>query len=269
MNKALLRKWAWRFGEEDNSAWKNVISLKYGTEEGGWFPRTPKGNAGVGLWKGINAEAAKLKQDLVFELGEGKRIGFWEDVWCGEVSLCASFLTLCNIARTKGAKVAKVWESSGEDGAWNMRFSRAFNEWELDQVQNFIMLTNNKLIILRKKDRIVWKGNKNGQFSMKVYCSQLEVRPPLQAPTNIIWSPYVPTKVGFFAWKAWWGKVLTMQQLKKRGYQLASRCPFCRKEEEGLDHILIHCPSIWDLWVNLISVLGVSWFCPYAVKDLI
>ena len=35
MNKALLSKWAWRFGEEDNSAWKNVISLKYGTEEGG------------------------------------------------------------------------------------------------------------------------------------------------------------------------------------------------------------------------------------------
>ena len=52
-------------------------------------------------------------------------------------------------------------------------------------------------------------------------------------------------------------------------YQLASRCPFCREEEEGLDHILIHCPPIWDLWVNLISVLGVSWSDPFAVKDLI
>ena len=59
-----------------------------------------------------------------------------------------------------------------------------------------------------------------------------------------------------------------MQQLKKRGYQLASRYPFCRKEEE-LDHILIYCPSIWDLWVNLISMLGVYWSCPYVVKDLI
>ena len=67
MNKALLSKWAWRFGEEDdNSAWKNVISLKYGIEEGGWCPRTPRGNAGLGLWKGINAEVAKLKQDYVF-----------------------------------------------------------------------------------------------------------------------------------------------------------------------------------------------------------
>ena len=162
-----------------------------------------------------------------------------------------------------------MWESSGEDGAWNPRFSRAFYDWELEQVQNFIWLTNNKLVIPRKKERIVWKGNKNGQFSMKVHCSLLEVGPPLKAPTNIIWNPYVPTKVGLFAWEAWWDKILTMQQLKKRGYQLANRCPFYRKEEEMLDHILIPCPSIWDLWINLISVLRICWSCPYAEKYLI
>ena len=93
------------------------------------------------MWKGINAEAAKLKQDYVFELGEGKRIRFWEDV------LCASFPTLYNIASTKGAKVVDVWESLGEIGAWNPRFSRAFNDWEIEQVQIFIGLTSNKLII--------------------------------------------------------------------------------------------------------------------------
>ena len=53
-------------------------------------------------------------------------------------------------------------ESSGENGGWNPRFSRAFNHWELEQVQNFIGLSNNKLIIPLKKDKIVWKGNKNG-----------------------------------------------------------------------------------------------------------
>ena len=139
----------------------------------------------------------------------------------------------------------------------------------MEQVQIFIGLTSNKLIIPRQNDRIVWKGNKNGQFSVKGYCSLMEGGPSRKASTNIIWNPYVPTKVSFFAWEARWGKVLTTQQLKKRGYQLARRCPFCREEEEGLDHILIHCPLIWDLWVNLILVLGVSWSCPFAVKDLI
>ena len=34
-----------------NTVWKIVISLKYGTEEGGWFPKPPRGNAGKDLWK--------------------------------------------------------------------------------------------------------------------------------------------------------------------------------------------------------------------------
>ena len=34
-NRALLRKWSQRFVMEDNSKWRNVINLKYGSEEGG------------------------------------------------------------------------------------------------------------------------------------------------------------------------------------------------------------------------------------------
>ena len=37
LNKALLGKWVWRFAVEDNPTWKNVITLKYHIEEGGWF----------------------------------------------------------------------------------------------------------------------------------------------------------------------------------------------------------------------------------------
>ena len=52
-NKALLGKWNWRFAMEENSVWRNIISLKYGMEEGGWFSNTPRGSYGVGLWKDI------------------------------------------------------------------------------------------------------------------------------------------------------------------------------------------------------------------------
>ena len=37
--------------------------------------------------------------------------------------------------------------------------------------------------------------------------------------------------------KVWWGKILTMDQLKKRGFSLASRCVFCGKDEESLEHL--------------------------------
>ena len=55
-NKALLGKWNWRFAMEENAVWRNIISLKYGMEEGGWFSNAPRGSYGVGLWKDIDKE---------------------------------------------------------------------------------------------------------------------------------------------------------------------------------------------------------------------
>ena len=63
--------------------------------------------------------------------------------------------------------------------------------------------------------------------------------------------------------------MLTMNQLKRRGHHLASRCPFCRKNEKELEHLLVHCPKIWGLWGALTSVPRVAWVCPQSVKDLI
>ena len=73
-------------------------------------------------------------------------------------------------------------------------------------------------------------------------------------PVKMIWNPITPTKVGFFVWEVWWGKILTMDQLKKRDFSLANRCPFCGQTEEVLEHLFIHCPQIWDLWITLFSL---------------
>ena len=63
-------------------------------------------------------------------------------------------------------------------------------------------------------------------------------------PIKMLCNPIVPIKVGFFGWEVWWGKILTMDQLKKRGFSLASRFPLCGKAEETLEHLLIHCPKV-------------------------
>ena len=40
------------------------------------------------------------------------------------------------------------------------------------------------------------------------------------------------------------GEKCVTEHLKKRGFQLVSRCPLCGKAEDELNHILIHCPSV-------------------------
>ena len=88
-------------------------------------------------------------------------IRFWEDTWWGELPLCVTFPTLYNIAGTRKATVEEVWDLSNFYGAWNLRFLRPFNDWEMKHVQNFVRLLNNWHTFPRK-DKLVWKGNKNG-----------------------------------------------------------------------------------------------------------
>ena len=62
------------------------------------------------------------------------------------------------------------------------------------------------------------KRKKNGSFSVKTCFDLLEGGSQQLVPIKMLWNPIVPTKVRFFAWEVWWGKILTMDQLKKRGF---------------------------------------------------
>ena len=71
-----------------------------------------------------------------------------------------------------------------------------------------------------------------------------------------------------FTWKVWWGKVLTVDQLKRRGFQLTNRYPMCKAEEQNLDHLFLYCSSIWGFWDHFTALSGVDWVCPLQIKDL-
>ena len=88
----------------------------------------------------------------------------------------------------------------------------------------------------------------------------------MQFPRNLIWNSCIPTKVSFFAWEAWWGKVLTMDRLKKRDIYLASRCPLCEREE-SLDHLLLHCTKTHELWTVVFAIFGVNWVVPSSIRE--
>ena len=62
-----------------------------------------------------------------------------------------SFPSLYLLVESKGAMVAKVWDTIRGEGAWNPKFLKPFNDWEMDTVQHLI---NNKKVSLMEKDRL-------------------------------------------------------------------------------------------------------------------
>ena len=79
--------------------------------------------------------------------------------------------------------------------------------------------------------------------------------------------PCVPTKMGFFAWEALWGKVLTPYQLKRRGWNIANRSFLYCAEEETINHILIHCSKVRVLWDLVFALFDAKWVLSLSTRD--
>ncbi|RVW92453.1 hypothetical protein CK203_042697 [Vitis vinifera] len=136
------------------------------------------------------------------EVREGYGVGFWKEIRKEAVS--------------QDAWVADCWDSVRDVGGWIPCFSRPFNDWEVETVERLLSTLKGKRLVAGLEDRVLWKASKNGIFSVKSLYNTLESSRAVPFPGSIIWSPCVPTKVGFFAWEASWGKVLTQDQLKRR-----------------------------------------------------
>ena len=94
----------------------------------------------------------------------------------------------------------------------------------MDEVENLFLCLSGKRVIVDEEDRVSWVESKDGNFSVKSLYKAFELDSTRCFPMKIIWNSSVQPKVSLFAWEASWGKVLTLNQVQKRGCALANRC---------------------------------------------
>ncbi|XP_042986159.1 uncharacterized protein LOC122314694 [Carya illinoinensis] len=87
-------------------------------------------------------------------------------------------------------------------------------------------------------------------------------------PWKNIWKVKVPFKVAFFCWVVSLGKVLTTENLRRRGMYIANCCVMCKKDGESVNHLSLHCEAIY-LWKEVLNRTGFLWVMPKEVVDLL
>ena len=125
-------------------------------------------------------------------------------------------------------------------------------------VGNLLLVLRGHMITL-EEDSVFWKEGRNGQFRVKKAYNLLVNPMAAIFPKSNIWVDRVPTKIAFFAWKAAWGKMLALDRLQKRGWQLPNCCFLCGCKEETVNHILIHCTVARVLWDIVLGLFGTQW----------
>ena len=87
-------------------------------------------------------------------------------------------------------------------GGWSPTFLRALNDWEMEEVERFLLILSRRKIGNLQGDKLFLKNAKSEGFIVKVMYRVLDRSPFLPFPHWSIWNLIVPPKMGFFAWEA-------------------------------------------------------------------
>jgi len=78
-------------------------------------------------------------------------------------------------------------------------------------------------------------------------------------PWKSIWKVKVPSRVAFFVWTTTLGKILILDNLRKKTIIVMEWCYMCKTCGESIDHLLLQCMVATELWNTILQLFGVVW----------
>jgi len=218
--------------------WRDLQKVCTEGEGGGWF-----------------------HNQLVWKVGGGEKVNFWEDVWIGNMNLKSLFPSLFSLSLDQGLMVSEVGEWVGAAWRWNLRWRRDRFEWETPLETNLVQLLSRVSLLRDQKDVQTWGCDGSGSFSVhSAYeCLVKEIRSPHQEVFEYLWRIKAFPNTITTAWRVLLGRIPTRVGLRRRGVLLNTiLCELCQAKEESCHHIFLECPFAMKVWTLCFKWIGIS-----------
>ncbi|XP_058103420.1 uncharacterized protein LOC131246987 [Magnolia sinica] len=209
-------------------------------------------------------------ENIAFHLGNGSAIWFWEDHWIGKRSLRDSFPSIYRLTVRKDRPINSFFSQSESGLVWDISCCRNLYNWEVAHFAELLDCLSRVTPSQTNPDKIIWTKDKSSQFSVKsLYASLLPSSPPATLASPFIWKYPAPPKYIGFAWLASRNRILTVDNLMKKGMQLANICLCCMGYDESVNHLLVHCPFISQIRQDFFSRFNISGCVPASASSFL
>ncbi|KAG9454361.1 hypothetical protein H6P81_007265 [Aristolochia fimbriata] len=155
-----------------------------------------------------------------YHVREGCSVKFWQDVWIGKDPLASSFPHIYRRVDKKDITVAECKNEANR--SWNLHIRRSLNEHEIPEMSRLLSMLDSVFVSGVGTDEIFWSPCDSGEFTVASCYNLLSQR---EETTNCslrsyVWKFPVPPKIKQFIWTTSLSKILTCDELERRGQLL-------------------------------------------------
>lgn len=239
-NYARLLKWYWCWYESGNRLWVPLLRQMAAIQAG--IPLTP-------TFLTIKEEILAFFNCMTTWIpGDGQMISLWDHDW-GQGCLKMRLPNLFSFARDTGITLSKA---KGELATDMLRLFRPnLSITAQEELQNLCQWLLGMNLQQGCNDRIIWRSDATGKFSLKSAYKSLKGGPRLSVTISEIWRVKAPPRMIIFAWLAIRNNILTHDNLQKRGWSIVSRCNMCKTATETVIHLFQECAFTLQLYQRL------------------
>jgi disulfide oxidoreductase YuzD len=192
-------------------------------------------------------------QSLVqFQLGAGTLLQFWHDSWMQQ-PLKLQYPHLFEQVRYTDISVADSYRQDH----WRIYVNDSLDPTAQQELQDLI----NKLSCVRikhEKDQISWLRCESRKFSVKTAYAFIHDTPHVDSRLLKIWEIKAPQRVQMFCWLQARNKILTIDQMIRRGWIVTNMCYLCRENLETRNHIFRECSYATQLRQYVMAAIPVT-----------
>lgn len=233
-NSAMCCKWWWKLHSRPDLPWTKLIRHKYYHST---HPSNPIATTGCGIshfWKHIMKLSPLFNTSTFWNLGNGNLCSLWYNKWSLDIvnSPCIAFPTLFSFVVDQEATIAQFLQHE----AWVHEYRAPLSSdgfLKLMQLNNILEATT----LTDEEDTIIWRRTSNGIFIAKSAYNSLSFGGIKDFSASIIWNTKAPLSAKIFMWLASRGKILTADNLIRKGWPHPPSCPLCNREPEIAIHL--------------------------------
>ena len=199
------------------------------------------------IWNGILKALPLARSKARWILGKGDKIYSQQDSW-----LCQGPLI--------NHPIYGRWaeQCTGRFGRMVSDYRIGSGWHDLDEISQDLlplMLSLNATLINHSSDTLIQGDSLDGLYSVSSgYLSLVgQKEKPIWSKAQI---PGLIPKVNIFFWLLLQDKILTLDNLAKKGQIIPNRCSLCKQDQEMVNHLFIHYPYSSMVWNLLTTDLG-------------